>query len=140
MPLRTDHLARCITTLEAALEGLSDHEPGKIAYEIYRAAAVKQFELILEQGGGLLRKRIADWLPSRGAAAALTFKDVFRTAAHHGLIDAEACERWLVHRDSRNETTHEYGEGLAEAALGGLPQFVADARALVKALEERRDG
>ena len=140
MALSTEYLERCILTLESALQRLSDHQPDEIAYDIYRAACVKEFELILEQSGKLLRKRISTWSASNQAAAKLTFKDVFRTAAKHGLIEAEECERWLEYRESRNDTAHDYGEGFAESAGRQLPQFVLDARALARRLDERTEG
>ena len=140
MALSTEYLDRCIVTLESALQRLSDHQPDEIAYDIYRAACVKEFELILEQSGKLLRKRISTWSASNQAAAKLTFKDVFRTAAKHGLIEAEECERWLEYRESRNDTAHDYGEGFAESAGRQLPQFVLDARALARRLDERTEG
>ncbi len=59
----------------------------------------------------------------------MAFKDVFRHAAKHGLIRADACERWLEYRENRNDTAHDYGAGFAEATLKLLPRFV-DARRL----------
>ena len=140
MALSTEYLERCIVTLESALEKLSDHQPDEIAYDIYRAACVKEFELILEQSGKLLRKKISAWSASNQAAAKLTFKDVFRTAARHGLLEADECERWLEYRESRNDTARDYGEGFAEAAVRRLPQFVLDAKALARRLDERTEG
>ena len=140
MALSTEYLNRSIATLEGALQRLSDHQAGEIAYEIYRAACVKQFELILEQSGKLLRKKISAWTPSSRVAAELTFKDVFRTAAQHGLLEADECERWLEYRDSRNDTASEYGEGFAESAVRQLPQFVLDAKSLARRLHARGDG
>ena len=140
MALSTEYLERCIVTLERGLQGLSDHQPDEIAYDIYRAACVKEFELILEQSGRLLRNKISAWSASNQAAAKLTFKDVFRTAARHGLIEADECERWLEYRDSRNDTAHDCGEGFAESAIKLLPRFVVDAKALARRLDERTDG
>lgn len=139
MALSTEFLERCIVTLESALRGLSDHQPDEIAYDIYRAASVKEFELILDQSGKLLRKKISAWSVSNRTAARLTFKDVFRTAAKHGLLEADECERWLQYRESRNDTAHDYGEGFAEAAVRRLPQFVLDAKVLARRLDERTE-
>lgn len=133
-PLSTVHLVRCLDDLEAALAGLEDHRPDEVAYRIYRAAAIKQFELILEIAGKLLRRRVRDWLASDVAAHRLTFKDVFRTAAQFTLLDVDACERWLEYRDRRNQTAHDYGEAYPEAMLPLLPAFHDDARALVRVL------
>ena len=140
MALSTEYLERCIVTLESALQGLADHQPDEIAYDIYRAACVKEFELILEQSGKLLRRKISAWSASNQAVAKLTFKEVFRTAAKHSLIEAEECQRWLEYRESRNDTAHDYGEGFAESAVKLLPQFVLDAKALVRRLDERTAG
>ena len=52
-------------------------------YDIYRAASVKEFELVLEQSGKLLRKRLAAWFASNRQADRLPFKDLFRHAARH---------------------------------------------------------
>ena len=52
---------------------------------------------------------------------------------------AEACERWFGYRDNRNHTAHDYGEAFAEATLGLLPSFIADARDLAQVIEEGQD-
>ena len=49
-------------------------------YEVYRAACVKEFELILEQSGKLLRKHLAAFFASNQQADRLAFKDLFRHA------------------------------------------------------------
>lgn len=139
MALSTETLQRGIRTLESALKGLSDYQAGEVAYEIYRAACVKQFELVLEQSGRLLRKEISA-RPASNRAAVLTFTDVFRTAAEQGLIEAEACERWLGYRDSRHAAAHDYSEEFAESAVRQLPQFVLDAKALARNLGKSGDG
>lgn len=140
MRIDTGHLTRCIETLEAAFEGLKRHDSDDIAYDIYRAACVKEFELVLEQGGKLLRMRLRPWFASNRQADRLTFKDVFRHAAKHALISADACERWLQYRDNRNDTAHDYGERFAETTLVLLPAFIADARVLASVIESAGDG
>ncbi len=140
MSIDTTFLRRCIDSLERAFEELARCEPGDIAYDIFRAACVKEFELVLEQSGKLLRKRLAAFFASNRQADRLVFKDLFRHAAKHDLIDVEAAERWLLYRDNRNKTAHDYGKDFAEATLRLLPGFVADARALASAIEEAGDG
>ena len=112
MNISTEYVRRCVQTLERALAHLNRSDPSDIAYDIYRAAGVKEFEIILEQSGRLLRKRLRSYFASNRQVDHLTFKDLFRHAAKHGLIDAHACERWLSYRDNRNDTAHDYGEGL----------------------------
>lgn len=133
-------LRRCLDTLEHALAGLEGLDRSEIAYDIYRAAAVKQFELALEQAGKLMKLRLRPWFASNREADRLAFKDVFRHAARRGIIDAGACERWFAWRDNRNVTAHDYGEGFAAVTLKLLPAFVADARALADIVEAANDG
>ena len=136
MNINTDFLDRCIRTLETAFTQLAQYEPSDITYDIYRAACVKEFEIVLEQSGNLLKRRLRPYFASNRQADRLTFKDIFRYAAKHGLISIECCERWLEYRDSRNDTAHDYGEGFAEATLKLLPGFIADAKELTAVIAE----
>ena len=52
MSLNTDHLKRCIQTLENSLMRLEQNPPESIEFEIFRNAAVKGFELTLETSYG----------------------------------------------------------------------------------------
>lgn len=131
----TTYLRRCLVTLERALDQLGRHEADSIMHDVYRAACVKEFELVLEQSGKLLKKRLRPWFASNKQVDKLVFKDVFRHAAKHGLIEAEACERWLRYRDNRNDTAHDYGEAFAVETLKLLPSFLADAKVLADAIE-----
>ncbi len=140
MSIDTTFLRRCIRTLELALSKLGGGQTDDFVYDIYRAACVKEFELVLEQSGKLLRKRLAAFFSSNRQADRLSFKDLFRHAAKHGLIETDAVERWLLYRDNRNNTAHDYGEGFAETTLKLLPGFIADAKALASVLEEGDDG
>ena len=108
--------------------------------DVFRAACVKEFELVLEVGGALLRRRLKDFLAGSREADRLTFRDAFRHGAKHALVTAEACERWLQYHDVRNASAHDYGECFAETALELIPAFVADARALADAIEAKDGG
>ena len=140
MSMDTTFLRRCIHTLERALDELAQcGEADSVMYDIYRAACVKEFELVLEQSGKLLRRRLGAFFASNRQADRLAFKDLFRHAAKHGLMAPEAVERWFQYRDNRNDTAHNYGEGFAETTLKLLPGFVADAKALADMLDEADD-
>ena len=136
MNIDTKFLRRCISTLELALKGISGLDKQEdLTYEIYRAACVKEFELVLEQSGKLLTKRLAIYFSSNRQVDRLSFKDLFRHAAKHGLLDEEETERWMAYRDNRNDTAHDYGENFAEETLKLLPNFVSDAKKLADILE-----
>lgn len=131
----TTYFERCISTLEKALELLKKADPENIDYDLYRSASIKEFEIILEQSGKLLRKVLKPYFHSSKAVDQLIFKDVFRQAALRNIITPEACERWLQYRDNRNSTAHDYGENFAEETINLLPLFIKDATDLAVAIK-----
>ncbi len=135
--IETDYLERCVNTLDKAYELLLLAQVGDIMYDMYRSACVKEFEIILEQSGKLLKKALKPYFASSKAVDMLVFKDVFRHAALHSIIDIESCERWMQYRDNRNATAHDYGIGFAEETLKLLPQFIIDARNLILAINKQ---
>jgi uncharacterized protein YutE (UPF0331/DUF86 family) len=137
MKLNTDHLQRCIHTLESSLDLLTQAEPDSIEYEVFRNAVVKGFELVLEISGKLLRKAVKAYGGSPKAVDDLFYKDLLRAAGKHGLLGAEEIERWFAYRDNRNTTAHDYGAGFAEQTLLLMPSFLADARRIEAALREK---
>ena len=133
---RHNFLRRCIDSLEHAVYEIGEIDDVEdVLYDIYRAACVKEFELVLEQSGKLLRKRLAAFFATNLQADRLNFKDLFRHAARYDLIDELSVERWLRYRDNRNDTVHDYGEHFAETTLKLLPLFVEDAKALADVIE-----
>lgn len=140
MSIDTEFLRRRLDTLEHSLKELKRSDPDEITYDAYRAACVKEFEIILEQSGKLLRKVLSAYFADNRQADRLVFKDVFRYAAKHGLIDSEVCERWLLYRDNRNDTAHSYGKDFAESTIKLLPDFIADTKALADIIEGTEDG
>jgi len=136
MSLSTDYLDSCIETLQGAYALLLQHEPDDMAYRISRSACVKEFEIIEELGGDLLKKRLRGYFASNREADRLYFRDIFRHAAKHGLITGEMCERWLQYRDLRNNAAHRYGEAFADDVLAILPKFIDDAADLSRVIAE----
>jgi nucleotidyltransferase substrate binding protein (TIGR01987 family) len=139
MKIDITYFERCINTLEKANELLLKSDLGSIDYEMYRSACIKEFEIILEQSGKLLRKVLKPYFHSSKEVDKLFFKDVFRHAVLRSIITDEACERWLQYRDNRNNTSHDYGVDFAEETLTLLPQFLIDAKQLAKAIKSQND-
>ena len=137
MKIDTAFYDRCISTLEKAHLLLLQANPEHIEYDMYRSACVKEFELILEQSGKLLRKLLKPYFHSSQAVDQLNFKDVFRHAVLRNILTDEACERWLRYRDNRNSTAHDYGVNFAQETLTLLPQFIADAAALSAIIKQQ---
>lgn len=136
MKINTDYLDSCIQTLQGAFALLQQHGPDDMAYRISRSACIKEFEIIEELSGNLLKKRIRVYFASDREADRLYFRDIFRHAARHGLIAGDECERWLQYRDLRNNAAHRYGEAFADDVLAVLPTFIDDARELSRIIAE----
>ena len=140
MSMDTTFLRHHIGTLELAYGELSGRQDAnKYANDIYYAACDRAFGLVLEQSGKLLRKRLAAFFASNRQADCLTFKDLFRHAAKHGLIEIDAVERWFDYRDNRNVAEDEQGKDFADSTLKLLPSFIADAKELAEVIEAALD-
>lgn len=135
MSINTEYLERCIQTTEQAYKLINQEQEGSINYEMYRNALVKGFEMTLELSGKLLRKKLTPYFASKKAVDALTFKDLFRNAYKHSLIDENTVERWLKYRDNRNNTAHDYGKKFAEETLVLIKDFISDAKNLKSVIE-----
>ncbi len=132
--INTEHLEKCLHTLEMSYNLIKQAEKGSIEYEMYRNALVKGFEMTLEQSGKLLRKRLVPYFASKKAVDALNYKDVFRAAHKHSLLDESTLLRWFAYRDNRNNTAHDYGVNFAESTLALMDDFITDVLALQKVL------
>jgi nucleotidyltransferase substrate binding protein (TIGR01987 family) len=139
VPINTEHLKRCLETLENSIILIHKAEKGGIDYEIFRNAVVKGYELTLEVSGKLLRRAIKPFFANPREVDSLSFKDLFRHGAKHGILTAEEVERWFKYRDNRNTTAHDYGEGFAEETLVLMPDFILDVKRLLERLDNAGD-
>ena len=140
MSLSVEHLRRTAATLEEAVKRLAEvPSEQETLYDLFRNAAVKSFELSLETTGKLLRKALKLYGGSPREVDKLVFKDLFREASRHGLLDEAAVERWFAYRANRNSTAHDYGVGFANETLKLLPAHVQDVRALSTELQDLFD-
>jgi hypothetical protein len=135
----TTYLERCISTLEKAYGLLLKTNTVEIDYDMYRSASVKEYEIILEQCGKLLRKALKPYYHSSKAVDQLYFKDVFKQAVLRSIISPDLCERFLEYRDNRNNTAHDYGVNFAEETLLLLPNFIIDATQLALAIKQQNN-
>lgn len=140
MTLNTDHLCRCIDTLESSYKFYQQAEDGSIDQEVFRNAIVKGYELAQETAVKLLKRALKDYGHGGKKLDSTPIKELLRLAATHGLMSLEEVERWFAYRDNRNNTAHDYGEGFAKETLKLLPSFIDDARALEATLRERCGG
>ena len=100
---------------------------------------IKEFEIILEQSGKLLKKVLKPYFHTSKAVDKLFFKDIFREAGLHGLMEIDEVQRWCEYRDNRNSTSHDYGESLANNTLILIPQFIKDAQNVTNIIGNHND-
>lgn len=139
MLIDTIYYERCLKTLMNAFTMLKKENPDNIEYDMYRSACIKEFEIILEQSGKLLRKVLIPFFHSTKEVDKLYFKELFRHAVLRSLMSDETCENWLRYRDCRNNTAHDYGVNFAEEILELLPQFIEDALEFTKMIKTQND-
>lgn len=137
MLLNTDHLKRCISTLETSLAMYRQATAESIDREVFRNAIVKGYELAQETSFKLLKRALKDFGHGSKRLDATPVKEILRLAATHGLMSLAEVERWFAYRDNRNDTAHDYGEGFAKKTLALLPGFIADAKLLETVLRDR---
>ncbi len=133
--INTEYLQKCLETLEKSYLMIKMSDEGSIDYEMYRNSLVKGFEMTLEQSGKLLRKKLSPYFASKKASDKLSFKDLFRYALKHSLLDEKAVERWFKYRDNRNNTAHDYGRSFAEETLLLIDDFILDVKELKKVID-----
>jgi nucleotidyltransferase substrate binding protein (TIGR01987 family) len=135
--LNTDHLQRCIQTLESSLRFYQQAEAGSIDQEIFRNAIIKGYELTQETAFKLIKKALKEYGHAGKTLNATPIKEILRMAAVHDLMTVAEVERWFRYRDNRNNTAHAYGEAFATETLALLPAFLSDIQSLANRLESK---
>jgi nucleotidyltransferase substrate binding protein (TIGR01987 family) len=137
MVFNTDHLNRCLQSLESSLAFYQQAQRGSIDQEVFRNAIVKGYELTQETAFKLIKKALRDFGHGTKKLDTTPIKNILRLSATHGLMSLEEVERWFLYRDNRNDTAHDYGEGFAQETLRLLPSFIADVKQLESTLRAR---
>ena len=130
-------LERCLSTLRRAHARLVVTDATNDDHDLFRAACVKEFELILEIVVRLLRKVLREYVTSTRELNDMPFKQILRLAAQHGLFSLDEVDHWLLHRDNRNTSAHEYGMQFAEKIISHLPTFISDTEAVLTTLRKQ---
>ncbi len=133
--INTEYLQRCLDTLKKSYEMIKSVQENTIEYEMYRNSLVKGFEMTLEQSGKLLKKKLNPYFASKKAVDNLSFKDIFRNASKHGLLNETSLNNWFKYRDNRNNTANDYGQAFAEETLTLIEDFINDVQELKKIID-----
>ena len=133
-------LYKANAALERALGVMNDQQsaPRRNTAEVetLRAGVIQCFEFTYE----LCWKFIRRWLELNLGAAyieGVPRRELFRHAAEYHLIDD--VDTWMEYHEARNATAHTYDEENAEEIFQIATPFLADAKSLLTALEQRND-
>jgi nucleotidyltransferase substrate binding protein (TIGR01987 family) len=102
----------------------------------FQAASIQAFEFTYELCHRMLRRYLADFLPSAAPATDMSFPDLIRTGYGSGIVRSE-WKTWSRFREMRNITSHTYDPRQAALVLDALPAFSVEARHLLNAMRAR---
>ncbi len=109
--------------LAALMSALAIEDPS----DLMRDGAIQRFEYTYELCWKMMKRHL-EWNGTIDPYK-LSKKDIFRQAARSGLISSP--ERWFLHHDARNNSTHAYDESVAKAVFASAKVFIADASELL---------
>ena len=133
--INIDALERANARLGRFVERYSEVGGDHVDYDIYHAAVVKGFEFTYAQAVETINRYIGDYLLSHGDVAMMSYRDIMRLAARHGLIVSP--EQWFEFRERRNYTAHEYFAEISERVVEIAPDLHSAVQELLAVLHER---
>lgn len=106
--------------------------------EMNRMAIVKAFQICYEAMKKVLKRYLIEEI---GIADATNIKEkhIFIQAKDSGLLSSPL-EQWLCYRNTRNDSTHDYGISAAHKVIDIIPIFTEDMIDLYQTLSEKKWG
>ena len=104
----------------------------------FRAAAIQAFEFTYELSISLIERYLKEVSANPSQVDRMPFRNVMRRAAQQDLLLSEP-GYWEEYRTARGSTSHAYNEELAARVFQGIPEFLDEARYLLKQLQEKND-
>ena len=138
MTLELDSLRKAIDALRRSL-GASNKSMASLdedMRETVRAGVIQHFEMAYEQCWKFMQRWIRENVSPEDADLPRTRKDLFRTAARHGLISNP--EPWFGFGEARNQTSHTYDEAQAVSVYDTAGDFLPHALELLSRLEKAK--
>jgi len=99
-----------------------------------RDGLIQRFEFTYDLAHKLLRRALEAAAANPAEVDRMTFPTLIRTASEQGLLAGDWTD-WRTYREMRNITSHTYDEAKAVQVVAAIPDFLAEARALVERLQ-----
>ncbi len=124
-------LARAVARLEEGYARyLLDEQDSQI-----RDGLIQRFEFTYEISHKTLKRFLRAKAASPDLYDDLAFADLIRQGKAHGLL-ASDWPVWRQFREMRGRTSHSYDEQIALMVVADIPEFIAEARHLLTALQQ----
>ena len=140
MKLDLSSLENAVTQLE---EGLVLYNSDMVRqYPIIRnqmrAGAIQAFEFTYELSVRMIRRYLEQVSANPAEVDGLDFRTLIRRAMQQELLHSEL-DAWMVYRANRGTTSHTYNKATAESVFQGIPDFLQEARYLLKELQQKNE-
>lgn len=132
MPLDFSPLANAVARLD---EGLARFRTDESDTQI-RDGLIQRFEFTYDLAHKMLRRALEAAAANPEEVDRMTFPTLIRTASEQGLLAGD-WTHWRTYREMRNITSHTYDEAKAVQVVAAIPDFLAEAHALVERLQAR---
>lgn len=101
-----------------------------------RDGLIQRFEFTYDLAHKMLRRTLEEAAANPEEIDRLTFPALIRTGVEQGLVAGDWAN-WRTFREMRNITSHTYDEAKALQVVAAIPDFVAEAQALLARLQAR---
>jgi len=131
-----DRLPARLLALEGAVDGLQQ-SPTEDQFE--KSEILGHFDNFTAEIDYPLRKVLGEWLANPELAMDYSRKTAFRRAGLYSLISLGECKRWMTYCNGadRNSILFATATNVSEnEILAFAPEFIVDARKMVKILEQ----
>ncbi len=132
IPINIDPLSKAVQRLE---EGLHRYLQDVSDIQI-RDGLVQRFEFTYELSYKMLKRYLELTSANPAAFDQMAFADLVRSANEQGLLSRE-WSVWKNFREMRGSTSHAYDETIAMKVVGGIPDFLREAKFLLAQLQKR---
>lgn len=130
MPLDFSPLAKAIARLD---EGLGRHRADP-ADDQLRDGLIQRFEFTYDLAHKMLRRALEAASANPEEIDRTSFPALIRTGFEQGLL-ASDWTQWRVWREMRNITSHTYDEAKALQVAAAIPDFLSEAKELLRRLD-----
>ena len=132
MQFTVEPLIKAVQRLE---EGLDRYHQNVSDIQI-RDGLVQRFEFAYELSHKILKRYLEMNSPNPAEFDQMVFADMIRSGNEQGLLSRDL-NVWKSFREMRGATSHAYDEVIAMKVVGGIPEFLQEAKFLVNQLQAR---